>query len=1694
MPRKARINEESFEKALCEIGIDDVALLNSSKSSADIWGRICSRMGKGDNIENRRACYDFWKRKGYSLHSTIPDFMQDVKQLNDNGTDPTNIVDFDQLRETEVDTRSDYTRPTTLNSNVHSLVGADREMKEISCSPSSEIKGKKKDFMKQLSELLQQHQTNFSLIYTHDYNSTVCSGEMVAIQVLCQCIESYDTTCIRKKNFLNNHASNEIQGQSSNSEKSEGDYLHNLLTGQATIDSRDLQTEETAIVNNISHDKSTPISIVQTPPLLFVSPTSSLLSSATPKIMNVDSTCKTTSKLNVAACLLNQAKNILSPSKVPDHTIISDEQKNVLRYLNRQNANSSDFIFDVKEIQQIERNKANIISQSDMDKLKKLQQDQHKKQHQKNQQNKIITAVAADDDDNNYNIENPKRNLEWTLILDEYVWHSNDYCVFSYDRHHFTTRTTIGMTNQFFMSVDVHCKFSTCTCIFHATLTENGRLRINYLGRIVHKAGEVHARPIRGSRREELQQFTSLGATPGALYLQQLKSISTANKEAGNRNAVGSSRSVLRKISSEANSKLRRDDDLDKSLRELKIEQAKKVFPGEVIPGYLQEISTDPLRLICFTAGGIAAYHHFGSTMPLSWDATGGIIVNRNKRIFYYELTMTSLSKGGSSLPISVMLSASHGTMDIVHWMNCFIEKYKQVYGFSNPFPKPPVIHSDRASVFLLAGIQIFNQDETMDRYIERCWRILQRTATKRDLEITIVHACLGHFMKNVRKNASKDLGKKQIPFGMWLMALLVNCNTLDEMIIIWRNICIVLMSPSQNDQFKMSLSVLSKLADEMNGDPEKKNFVLQNVSVTAKGHITNAIKIDKDDNITHDIGSEEESIFYVQSSFKELFTTIKQQCKDLLNVYDGPEWKDLPNNPLFSVSYLNRILKLYMPTTPIWSNLLLGNFGQRYGYSLNSTVPPCSCHFGRTTGASESQMRVLKEAILSKKIYSRIDEVASKLGETIEAVEMQFADYILIKKGKSRLLPAKKQKLAEEPWNKRNKTGKTTGVYTSKKPPMNLVAMMNNKLLGQNDDANLDAGQLTQFLKFENTSNNCWLNSVLQMILASGHIVEAIRRFGSVEADLASSRVMVLGNMLNCLVNKNESVNEVRKTTVEQSFIRDHIGYLRWAGIKIRPGKNNYVFDFFQSAILPTLLHYNIDLQYVIDISIECSSCKSVSSVTRQNWNYLLVHQTTKEDTLDNIVADLFGPTLTMNICPKCVKQGQYDSSLSIMNCPKDLFIRFEPNVAMGQHRPKLTTHVDFAQIISRNVARTRSYSRYTLQSFIVFHGEDDDGHYMTFAQHKGDWYRLNDMNITIVRASTVFDDQLKNEPVMLAHFTRPSEIDIFSIALWNIFTNFAPTTTTLPSNLSLNDAANYFAKHHIIEDNPLNLVTIKLFYCSICKRETYAVDRFHDVWQMQTNIEEVNAIINSFVYEEIKCSKCKEQGLTRVVLYDIPRFLILKTRSTDPNTINFIDDSGLLHIRLSFSHPSFEYNMETVLIVLEENAIFYLRKTENGYSSYNKATSEFEPIQEFSTCQTGLASNWIVFVYKTETTIFDTPTLNKTLIDQNNLTVTTQPEPWTIETVQGLLAAFKEYFHVGPIQIKSNDMKILLDSGGDINDLIIDAHLSITATQSTSNQRVLALASHTVSEILEKRLKELKHIWLDYDIVLCPINQKQH
>ena len=46
--------------------------------------------------------------------------------------------------------------------------------------------------------------------------------------------------------------------------------------------------------------------------------------------------------------------------------------------------------------------------------------------------------------------------------------------------------------------------------------------------------------------------------------------------------------------------------------------------------------------------------------------ATERILANRRKRIYYYELLMSNVNKGGPALPVTVVLSSLHGTMDIV--------------------------------------------------------------------------------------------------------------------------------------------------------------------------------------------------------------------------------------------------------------------------------------------------------------------------------------------------------------------------------------------------------------------------------------------------------------------------------------------------------------------------------------------------------------------------------------------------------------------------------------------------------------------------------------------------------------------------------------------------------------------------------------------------------------------------------------------------------------------------------------------------------------------------------------------------------------------------------------------------------------------------------------------------------------------
>ena len=98
------------------------------------------------------------------------------------------------------------------------------------------------------------------------------------------------------------------------------------------------------------------------------------------------------------------------------------------------------------------------------------------------------------------------------------------------------------------------------------------------------------------------------------------------------------------------------------------------------------------------------------------------------------------------------------------------------------------------------------------------------------------------------------------------------------------------------------------------------------------------------------------------------------------------------------------------------------------------------------------------------------MDEVVTKLGESIEAVECQFTDFIFMKNNKNHVVPVIKLKKAGEAWVKRTKTTDSNREgYTFGSPNLNLAGMMNARLLSQSNNENLD----NVFMMKEKSSDN---------------------------------------------------------------------------------------------------------------------------------------------------------------------------------------------------------------------------------------------------------------------------------------------------------------------------------------------------------------------------------------------------------------------------------------------------------------------------------------------------------------------------------------------------------------------------------------------------------------------------------------------
>ncbi|CAM4935949.1 unnamed protein product [Rotaria socialis] len=580
------------------------------------------------------------------------------------------------------------------------------------------------------------------------------------------------------------------------------------------------------------------------------------------------------------------------------------------------------------------------------------------------------------------------------------------------------------------------------------------------IGKIVHSPSEQRARPIRGTHRLSVAEKLTSGLSPDQLRLKEQGHLTENNRKFGNHNLVDSSPHILQKI---------------------KEEQAKLINVGKRVPGYLQTITISPLRLILFTEGALILWNKIGSNVPISWDATGRIVMSRGKRVYYYELTVTNIASrsvttknlSGPSFPITSMLSSTHTTMDLVRWS--------------------PIVHSDGSLVFQLTAMRFFNGDNTMSAYLKRSWIIVNRKATNEDLSKTVVHSCFAHFSKSVKLQATKFFTKKKVAFVLWTMSLLVNSNTVEEMASMWEHIC-------------------AYAADNVNNDPDKDNFIIRNVKVDSKGEYQYSSTLDQkqmhfllayiigsniDDDDTENSISEQNACDESESPFRDYFTSVFNDQKTKCAMFANENFQKYNENPYYNPDYLKCILSLYLPVAPIWSNLLMGNLG-RYGYRNFEPIQHCGCHNSRTTGISESRLKVIKHTVLQGEVSSRIDQVVQILGSNIRQAEINYSNHYLLNLTRNRSMRAKKL-LAEEPWNKRGPPAVTTTSIYSQKPKVSLVAQVKKalKIKSKADDVVVvSTGKNTfQFKPHPMLSPNqlSWLNSSIQLVLSNSCLVETL-------------------------------------------------------------------------------------------------------------------------------------------------------------------------------------------------------------------------------------------------------------------------------------------------------------------------------------------------------------------------------------------------------------------------------------------------------------------------------------------------------------------------------------------------------------------------------------------------------------------------
>ena len=140
------------------------------------------------------------------------------------------------------------------------------------------------------------------------------------------------------------------------------------------------------------------------------------------------------------------------------------------------------------------------------------------------------------------------------------------------------------------------------------------------------------------------------------------------------RDHIGSSLSVIQKISSEANLDKQLHPDLLTSLKCLH-RVMKDSHPGK-LAGYIQRIEAEPFGVMCFTEEGVRLYHHLAKRQCIFFDATGTVVSltktdYEGRTVLYYSLVLQHPAAKQPPVAVAEYITSDHSALSILHFLEC---------------------------------------------------------------------------------------------------------------------------------------------------------------------------------------------------------------------------------------------------------------------------------------------------------------------------------------------------------------------------------------------------------------------------------------------------------------------------------------------------------------------------------------------------------------------------------------------------------------------------------------------------------------------------------------------------------------------------------------------------------------------------------------------------------------------------------------------------------------------------------------------------------------------------------------------------------------------------------------------------------------------------------------------------------------